>query len=131
MKEKTKTWLELAENDLEFAQSILKNNARPYYAAHFCHQAIEKLLKAIVQEKTEENPKRTHSFKSLCEQCKIKLPEEIEKYFIKLSPHYLASRYPEDLKDLYRQYNFSYVEEMLIETKEAFQWLKTYLISKQ
>ena len=68
MKDKTKTWLKLAMEDLEFAKSIITNNQRPRFAIHFCHQAIEKILKAIVQEHGVEEPKRTHSFKILCEQ---------------------------------------------------------------
>lgn len=56
MKPQTKTWLEMAENDLAFAQDIIKRKQRPFYAAHFCHQSIEKLLKAIIQERTGEIP---------------------------------------------------------------------------
>lgn len=130
VKEKTRTWLELAENDLELAQSIVKNKNRAYFAVHFCHQAIEKILKAIVQERTEVAPKRTHNFKALCEQANIALPASTENFLIKLAPHYLASRYPEDLQHLYKKYTESYVRTLLQETTEAFQWCKSYLISK-
>lgn len=131
MKEKTKTWLEIAENDLEFAQSILKHNQRPYYAVHFCHQAIEKILKGIVQEYTSETPKLTHNFKALCEQGPIELSPKIESFLIKLAPHYLASKYPDDLQALYKKYSEEYVQNLLQETKEAFQWFKNYLTSKK
>lgn len=131
MKEKTKTWLELAENDLELAQSIVKNKNRAYFAVHFCHQAIEKILKAIVQEHTEVAPKRTHNFKALCEQANIILATSIETFLIKLAPHYLASRYPEDLQLLYKKYTESYVRTLLQDTTEAFQWFKIYLTSRK
>ena len=60
MKKKTETWLELATNDLLFAKDLLNKKSRAYYAAHFCHQAIEKLLKAIISEHTDEIPFPTH-----------------------------------------------------------------------
>jgi len=37
MNRKAKTWLELAENDLELAKELLKRNGKVYYSAHFCH----------------------------------------------------------------------------------------------
>ena len=40
MKQRTKTWVALAENDLSLAGELLKKKGRAYYAAHFCHQAI-------------------------------------------------------------------------------------------
>lgn len=129
MKQKTKSWLELAENDLEFAHSILKNNNRPYYAVHFCHQAIEKILKAIVQESTDEIPKRTHNFKTLWEQANIPLTEEQKLVLLKIMPHYIASRYPEDVRDLHRTYTLKFVKNVLAETEEMFKWLKNYLTS--
>lgn len=131
MKEKTKTWLELAENDLEFSEKILQNNNRPYYAIHFCHQAIEKLLKAIVQECTDEAPKRTHNFKMLWEQAEIALTEDQKLQLLALMPHYIGTKYPEDVRDLHRTYTPEFVNKTLINTKEIFQWLKNYLISKK
>ncbi|MFH1654645.1 MAG: HEPN domain-containing protein [Pseudomonadota bacterium] len=66
MKKQTLTWLELAENDLSLAGDLLQGEKRAHYAVHFCHQSIEKLLKAIIQEQINETPLRTHNFKALC-----------------------------------------------------------------
>lgn len=130
MKEKATTWLELAENDLEFARGILRGGQRPHYAVHYCHQAIEKLLKAIVQERSSEDPKRTHNFKTLCQQAKLKLPENIEAFLVRLSPHYLASRYPEDMKKFYALYTTAYAAKLLQETERSFAWLRGQLTSQ-
>lgn len=104
MKHKSQTWFELAKNDLEFAAEILSNKRRPHYAAHFCHQAIEKLLKAIIQERTDEMPLRTHNFKLLCKQAGLELPASKMEWLLELSPHYLGTRYPEDIFKLYKRY---------------------------
>ena len=130
MKDKTKTWLAMATNDLEFARSILNNKNRPYYAAHFCHQALEKILKAIVQEHTHETPKRTHNFKMLWEQGAIPLTEEQQLHLLEIMPHYLGSRYPEDVRTLHQTYTVEFVGRMMATTEELFQWLKNYLMSK-
>lgn len=131
MKDKTKTWLEMATNDLEFARSILANQNRPYYAAHFCHQALEKILKAIVQERTDEMPKRTHNFKVLWEQGSVPLSEEQKLKLLEIMPHYLGTRYPEDVRSLHQTYTVEFVNNLFKETEELFQWLKGRLTSKQ
>lgn len=125
MTSKTETWLALAADDLEFAEDVLKNKKRPHFAAHLCHQAIEKLLKAIVQEKTNSTPTPTHNFKILCKEAKLTLPEEKMRWLLNLAPHYIGARYPEDLFKLKQQYTQEFCENLFRETKEFFQWLKT------
>jgi len=131
MKEKTKAWLELAENDLSFAESILQNRNQPYYAVHFCHQAIEKILKSIIQEQTDETPKRTHNFKLLWEQARIPLSEEQKLTLLEIMPHYIGTRYPEDIRAMHQTYTLEFVKKMMGQTKEIFLWLKKYLMSKE
>ena len=130
MKAKTKTWLELACNDLAFAKEILANKKRPYYVAHFCHQAIEKLLKAIVQETTDDIPLRTHNLKALCQQAGIDLPLERLQWIVDITPHYLGTKYPEDISVLYRHYTLAFARKLYRETEEFFQWLqKTFQLA--
>ena len=131
MKEKTKTWLELAKNDLDFAKSIIESKQRAQYAVHFCHQAIEKILKAVIQEHTSETPKRTHNFKILTQQSKLTIPDHLENILARLAPHYLASKYPEDLERLYKVYTLHYANKTYRETEELFSWLEQQLRSKK
>lgn len=72
MTNKTKTWLELATNDLALAQELLDRKKNVYYAAHYCHQAVEKLLKAIISQRTARIPFPTHNFKILLDQAQKK-----------------------------------------------------------
>lgn len=130
MDKKTQTWLEIAENDLEFAEQILKNRQRPHYACNECHQAIEKILKGIIQEKMGKPPPRIHNLFTLAEQTELKLSENQQKFILKLSPHYMGTRYPEDLADMYKKYTYEYASALFDETKELFLWLKNCLIQK-
>lgn len=128
MKKNTKTWLELATNDLLLAKELLSRRGKVYYAAHFCHQAIEKLLKAIVSERTNEIPLPTHNFKILLDQAKLKdIPEDKKRFLFSLMPHYIGTKYPEDITRLYKQYTKPFVQRLYKETQETFKWLKTYL----
>ena len=46
MKAKTIYWLEIAQYDLD-TSTVLQNGERFLYVAFCCHQAIEKILKAL------------------------------------------------------------------------------------
>lgn len=125
MNAKTQKWFALAADDLEFAEEVLKNKKRPHWAAHLCQQTIEKLLKAIVQEKKNRVPTPTHNFKTLCREADIQLPEEKMQWLMALAPHYLGTRYPEDLFKLQKKYTQKFCERLYQETKEFFKWLES------
>lgn len=127
MHPKTKTWLELAENDLEFAGQILSNKQRPYFACNECHQAVEKILKAVIQEKTGTRPPRTHNLSTLADLTQISFSEAQIRFLLKLNPHYMGTRYPDDLVKFYKQYTQEYSMDLFRETKEMLLWLKNYL----
>jgi len=128
MKEKTKTWLGLAVNDLALAKELLYRKSKVYYAAHYCHQAIEKLLKAIISERADNVPLPTHNFKLLLDQAELKdIPEDKRKFIFSLMPHYIGTKYPEDIAKLYRRYTKVFVQKLYKETKRVFLWLKAYL----
>jgi len=128
MKEKTKTWFELATNDLVLAKELLHRKTKVYYTAHFCHQAIEKLLKAIISERTDRIPLPTYNFKILLEQGGIMdMPEDKKKFIFSLTPHYIGTKYPEDVAKLYKLYTKIFVQRLYKQTEEVFKWLKVYL----
>ncbi len=128
MKIKTRTWLELATNDLALAKDLLHRKGKVYYSAHFCHQAIEKLLKAIISERTDEVPLPTHNFKILLDQARLKdIPDDKKRFIFSLTPHYIGTKYPEDVVKLYKQYTRIFVQRLYKKSEEAFRWLKVYL----
>lgn len=128
---KTQTWLELAENDMEFAEQIIRNKQRPYYACHQCHQTIEKVIKAIIQEKSGEIPPRTHNLMTLIKLTGMSPSEGQIKFLLRLNPHYMGTKYPDDMIKFYKQYTDVYASNLFKETKEVFLWLKDCLIQKK
>lgn len=131
MKPKTKTWHELAKNDLDFARSLLDDKERLYYCVHFCHQAIEKILKAAVQEFTNEVPLRTHNLQKLLKQSELEFSKNQTEFLLRLNPHYISTKYPEDIDNLYQIYNQVFVKDIFRETKEIFKWIEQKLISNK
>ena len=131
MDKATQTWLEIAENDLEFAEQILQNKQRPYFACNECHQAVEKILKAIIQEQTGQKPPRIHNLDTLAKLAELKLPDNYRGVLLRLNPHYMATKYPHDLTKFYKEYTQEYAYELFQETKELFLWLKNCLTQKK
>lgn len=128
MKSRTKTWITLAKNDLALANDLLGKKGRYYYAAHFCHQAIEKMIKAVIAERTSAIPFPTHNFKLLLDQSGLKdVPIEIKEFLISMTPHYIGTKYPEDIAKLYKQYTKAYVHNLYQKTSEVFEWLENSL----
>lgn len=97
MKKQTKGWIKAAEYDLMLISEIIENEHLTHMIAFHSQQAIEKSIKAILEEKEEKVP-RIHDI--------ITLREKIEKYikldidsdiFDQLNELYIDSRYPADL----------------------------------
>ena len=97
MKESTKEFLELAEDDLRISKEIYR--IKEYRASCFySQQATEKFLKAFLVEKNVFDPKkhRTHNLLLLLNEC-IKIDkdfEELRKYNIgRISAYIVITRY--------------------------------------
>jgi HEPN domain-containing protein len=90
-----KEWLEKAEEDFQFAASVLED--RTFYAQicfHF-HQAAEKFLKAFVVARDLEFQK-IHDLLILLNLCSSVAPElqEIQEHCRFLNRYYIETRYP-------------------------------------
>ena len=112
MEKEVKNWLESAQYDLETAEDMF-NTGRYVYTVFMCHLALEKALKAKVEEVTGETPPRTHNL----------------RYLIKLSDVSIPTRYPDDFAKMVESYNKKMAEDYLARTKEAFQWIRNCIES--
>ena len=96
MKDITRQWLELAFLDLESISRLIIDERLTNQVAFHAQQAIEKSLKAILEEFGEKVP-RIHSLSKLFDLCsdyiRIDADEEI---VIALDSLYTESRYPGD-----------------------------------
>lgn len=126
MKQEVKNWVDSATYDLETAEHMF-NTGRYIHTVFMCHLAIEKLLKAKVEEQTGKTPPRTHNLRYLVKLSGIEPGKERFELISKLSDISIVTRYPEDFGEVQRACSQEVAQRYLKETKEAFQWIKQLL----
>lgn len=122
MKLVTKKWIEISQRDLKDADILFKNKSYQGAAWH-CHQAIEKILKAIIVEKGKRVPK-VHDLVDLLEETKLKIPEALVRFIEELDFHYLPPRYPDVVPQLKKIYQRNNIQQVVNKTKELYKWLR-------
>lgn len=121
MDEDVAYWLQLAQMDLESARKSLQGES--YLHCLFgCQQALEKLLKALVTERTHQPPPRLHNLVRLAALAGLTLQPQQENLLSKLSVEYVEMRYPEELATIDELNNRQTAVEHLRQTEELFQW---------
>lgn len=128
MNEITKRWLDFAEQDLKDAQILFDKKSYRSCSWH-CHQAIEKVLKAIIIQK-DKRPSKIHDLVELLRKTNIKLPESLQTFLEELNLHYLPPRYPDVYQQMKRIYQPKNIQKVLKLTKTLFLWLRNYLNQK-
>lgn len=94
MKEITKEWLEAANLDLESIALLIEHERLTGQVAFHAQQAIEKSLKATIEENGDRVPK-VHSLSKLFALCAAYIDLKIdEDIIIALDSLYIESRYP-------------------------------------
>ncbi len=89
-----------------------------------CHLAIEKALKGLYQFKLEQVPPKTHNLVYLLDKIGIMPGERIGKFMVKLNEANIATRYPDNLAALQRNYTEEITDIILKNTREALEWIK-------
>jgi HEPN domain-containing protein len=116
-------WMQLARLDLESAQKSLQGES--YLHCLFgCQQSLEKLLKALVVEVTNQSPPRLHNLVRLASIAGLRLDSQHETLLSKLSLEYIELRYPEELATVDEMNSREVAEEHLQQTEELFRWLE-------
>lgn len=123
MKQKTLSWIKIAEDDFDVAKDNFKDGHFAH-SVYLCHQTIEKFLKALVQELTSDIPEHTHNFNILMQAVRIEFPQEIEEKILRLAPHYIPTRYPEELEKLKEQYTKELTAGYIADTEQIISWIK-------
>ncbi|MDL1971846.1 MAG: HEPN domain-containing protein [Deltaproteobacteria bacterium] len=126
MKKEVKNWLDSAEYDLETAKYMF-DTGRYIYTIFMCHLALEKVLKARIQEITGKTPAKSHNLRYLVKLSNLKLPEDMFEFLSKLSNVSIPTRYPEDFRELMRAYNKEVAKRYLNRARGVFEWIKKSL----
>jgi len=122
MRPETINWMKQAEMDLETAKGLI--GLEKYFAvAFFSQQAAEKALKALALEKLRE-PMKSHNLLELAK--KMKVPHEIMKCLIELTPDFVITRYPDAANALpYELYDLQKANQRVAYAEKVLKWVKT------
>ena len=119
-------WVEKAHYDLDTAR-VLLDAGRYLYVVFCCQQAVEKALKAIIAQKTNELPPRLHNLPRLAEIAEVTLDPETETFIGKLSGCYIQTRYPDEIAELGKSMTHETAIRMYKDAREVTQWLLSML----
>lgn len=122
-KEKAVTyWIESAAYDLETGKALLRSKRYPY-ALFFGHLAIEKLLKALLVEKTGEHAPHSHSLIMLVQKTDIGMPEPMIDQLAEFMEFHIEARYPDVTMEFYRKCTRDFALLKFKEIREVYTWL--------
>lgn len=118
----SESFKESAEYDLKTAQNML-NDEKYIYVVFMCHLAIEKILKAIVAQTTNQIPPKTHNLIYLIKNANLKLPQNLFDFITKINNASIVTRYPEDFSELLKAYPKDVAIDYLNNTREVIKCL--------
>lgn len=115
-------WWEQAQEDLDTARYNAAGG-KLYAAAFFCHQAVEKALKALIMLRTQSIPPNTHSLVVLGREAGV--PKSFHRFLKELTVEYVAARYPNVTDALPASlYDAETIQEYLARSEEVLQWIE-------
>ena len=121
MRKEVEQWWKQARKDLETAQHC--SQSKDYYAcAFFCHQAVEKGLKALYIEKNRVSPGTTHSLIHLASE--VNMPAGFFSFLRQLTPVFVTTRYPDAAYGVpYELFDEAIAGEILEKSRGVIEWI--------
>lgn len=121
-----KEWLNQADYDMETAD-VMFANGRYFYAVFMCHLSIEKALKGLYTQVTNDVPPKTHNLLYLLDKTGKKPELHFEKFITRLNTASIATRYPDELAKIQSVYTKEVTTSLIANSKDVLQWIKTQL----
>lgn len=124
MKPESNTWLDQAKehlNDMEY----LYNGGRYSMAVYCAHQALEKILKAAIIEKTNSLPPKMHKLDELAKLSQLDLKKSWYEDLAEITRHFWRVRYPDFQAYVYTSKNK--IKPTIDKTKEVYLWISKQL----
>lgn len=130
IKNSTKYWLDGSSRDFKAAKFLFKKRLYPQ-CLFFCHLSLEKILKALVTQKTKEPSPFVHDLRRLAQIAGLDLSEDKLKILDKLFSFNIAGRYPEEKLEFYKKYNNKKNAEVYLKlTDSLLIWLRKEFLKK-
>ena len=127
--EKVKHWIKISDEDLNVAETLLKNRHH-LYTGFMCHQAIEKIFKASYVKLKDETPPYTHDLPHLAKLADFyDLFSDEQKLFLNtINPLNIEARYPDYKERIAKILTNERCKQLFEQTKELQQWIKEKIL---
>jgi HEPN domain-containing protein len=115
-------WAEQARYDLDTARAML-DSGRYLYVLFCCQQAVEKMLKALIVNRSNQFPPRIHGLVRLAGAATLDLTDDQIQFLRELSNYYIQTRYPEEIPSVAAKIAEAQARRILEQTEETVRWL--------
>ena len=119
-------WVSEAEESLGVARHLFEKEDYSY-SLFFGHLAIEKVIKAILAQRSKQQIPRSHNLLRLAQEADIDITDELKHTLIRITTFNLESRYPDYKKEFRRKCTEQFTAKELERVEEIFVWLKSKL----
>lgn len=103
-KEQIKYWTTLAADDWKTAQHLFAGRRYPQ-ALFFAHLYLEKLLKALIVQRTGKDAPYGHKLYALALKANLTLDEAQHDLLTRATAYNIVTRYPDQRLELYKRLN--------------------------
>jgi HEPN domain-containing protein len=128
IEDKVKYWITISQYDLDTAKAMLETK-RYLYVGFMCHQAVEKILKALYCREHNDDAPYTHNLTFLLENTSLfkEISQTQLEFITELKPMNIESRYPEYKMEMFRKLNLETTISYYDRSKEIVEWVKKKL----
>jgi len=125
MRDKAKYWLEMCDYDLSSAKVCLRGK-KLLWAAFMCHLVLEKSLKAVIANQTDEMPPKIHNLIKLAKRGNIAsdLSESQHNFLEYMNDYQIEARYPDYKAQLASTLNLAICKTIYKDTEDFLCWIK-------
>jgi len=116
-------WLSSAREELRAARTMFRGR-HWRHVVFLCHLAVEKAIKAVVQEKTLQLPPKTHDLIVLLRRAGVAPPEEVQAFIGQLSGLSIPTRYPDDLRVAAGRFDRTFAAQCIRMTARVLRWFE-------
>ncbi len=115
-------WRDSAARDWAAAEDTFKLG-HYHWSLFIAHLAIEKLLKALVEQNKEITPPKIHDLEQLAKMAGLGLSDQFRDWFSVITRFNMEARYSEEKLSFYRKATKSFTMLWLGQCKEVYEWL--------
>ena len=119
-------WRTEAQDALQVADHLVEKNDFSY-ALFFGHLALEKLLKALCVQNTNEHAPPIHNLLRLAKIAGLDIDKETEDAFITITAFHIESRYPDYKRTFRKKCTPEFTNKNMDLIRRHFRWLQTLL----